>query len=86
MDLNFPILASTFGVAGVVANLTWPLMRNRSALLAWQVVACALMFVHFELLGAHTGALIMFVAVGYRPRLPFPLGVRLALNSSTWVR
>ena len=73
MDLNLPILASTFGVAGVVANLTWPLMRNRSALLAWQVVACALMFVHFELLGAHTGALIMFVA-GVQAALAIPLG------------
>ena len=70
-DLSF--LASAFGVFGVVANLTWPLMRNRSALLAWQVVACALMLVHFELLGAHTGALIMFVA-GVQAALTIPLG------------
>lgn len=73
MNINFSLLASVFGFAGVAANLTWPLMRNRSALLAWQVVACVLMLVHFELISAHSGALIMFVA-GIQAALAIPLG------------
>ena len=73
MNTNFPLLASAFGFAGVAANLTWPLMRNRSALLTWQVVACVLMLTHFELIAAHTGALVMFVA-GVQAALAIPLG------------
>lgn len=73
MDSHLPFLANGFGFAGVVANLVWPLMRNRSALLAWQVVACSLMTIHFELLAAHSGALIMFVA-GVQATLAIPLG------------
>ena len=73
MNAYLPFFASAFGFAGVVANLTWPLMRSRSALLAWQVVACALMLIHFELIAAHSGALIMFVA-GAQTALAIPLG------------
>jgi hypothetical protein len=65
--------ATLFGVAGIVANLTWPLMRQRRQLLAWQVVACLLMLIHFELLSAHTGALVMLVA-GLQAALAIPLG------------
>ena len=64
--------ATLFGVAGIVANLTWPLMRQRRQLLAWQVVACVLMLIHFELLSAHTGALVMLVA-GLQAALASPL-------------
>jgi hypothetical protein len=70
---DLPLLASAFGFAGVVANLTWPLMRKRTALLGWQVVACVLMFVHFQLLTAYTGAFIMLVA-GVQAALAIPLG------------
>lgn len=73
MTTNTQLFATVFGFAGVAANLVWPLMRNRSALLSWQVVACFLMLVHFELLAAHTGALIMFVA-GVQAVLAIPLG------------
>jgi len=73
MNISLPFLSSAFGFAGVLANVTWPLMRNRSALLSWQIVACALMFCHFELIFAHTGALIMLVA-GVQAGLAIPLG------------
>jgi hypothetical protein len=73
MDLSSPSLAAIFGFAGVAANVTWPLMRRRSGLLAWQAIACGLMFLHFALLGAQTGALIMLVA-GLQALLAVPLG------------
>lgn len=71
--MDFPSPATLFGFAGVAANLTWPLMKTRRALLPWQAAACALMLTHFELLGAHTGALIMLVA-GVQALLAIPLG------------
>jgi hypothetical protein len=73
MDISSPSLAAIFGFAGVAANVTWPLMRRRSGLLAWQAMACSLMFLHFALLGAQTGALIMLVA-GLQALLAIPLG------------
>lgn len=73
MSTDLPLLATVFGFSGVAANLVWPLMRNRSTLLSWQAVACVLMLVHFELLAAHTGALIMLVA-GVQAALAIPLG------------
>jgi hypothetical protein len=65
--------ATLFGFAGVAANLTWPMMRQRRHLLVGQVIACALMLIHFELLGAHTGAIVMLVA-GLQAALAIPLG------------
>lgn len=65
-------LATAFGFAGVVANLCWPLMRERKYMLAGQVVACVLMLTHFLLLGANTGAAIMGVA-GIQAALAIPL-------------
>ena len=73
MSTSLPFLASIFGFAGVAANLVWPMMRHRPSLLFWQVVACAFMLIHFELLDAHTGAIIMFVA-GLQASLAIPLG------------
>jgi len=73
LNTNIPLLASVFGFAGVAANLTWPLMRKRTALLAWQVIACFFMLIHFELLSARSGALIMLVA-GFQAALAIPLG------------
>ncbi len=73
MSGDFLTLATAFGVAGVAANITWPLMKQRRTLLAWQVLACALMGVHFGLLGARTGALVMLVA-GSQAALAIPLG------------
>lgn len=70
---SLPLLASLFGFAGVIANLTWPLMRQRAALLGFQALACLLMLIHFELIAAHTGALIMLVA-GLQALLAIPLG------------
>jgi hypothetical protein len=72
MDISSPSLAAIFGFAGVAANVTWPLMHRRSGLLAWQAIACSLMFLHFALLGAQTGALIMLVA-GLQALLAIPL-------------
>lgn len=73
MAQDFPSLASLFGFAGVAANMTWPLMKTRTRLLQWQVVACILMFTHFMLLAAYTGATIMLVA-GIQAALAIPLG------------
>lgn len=66
-------IATAFGFAGVLANLCWPLMRERKLLLVGQVIACALMLIHFLLLGANTGAAIMGVA-GIQAALAVPLG------------
>lgn len=72
MSTSLPFLASIFGFAGVAASLVWPLMRKRTSLLSWQVVACVFMLIHFELLAAHTGALVIFVA-GVQASLAIPL-------------
>jgi Bacterial inner membrane protein len=66
-------LASLFGFAGVAANVIWPLMKSREHLLAGQVVACLLMFIHFALLGASTGAAVMATA-GVQAAIAIPLG------------
>jgi hypothetical protein len=73
MELGAFNLATVFGFAGVAANITWPLMHRRSRLLAWQAIACGMMFMHFLLLDAQTGALVMFVA-GLQALLAVPLG------------
>lgn len=73
MSTDLSYLSSAFGYLGVVANLIWPLMHSRTKLLAGQVVACVLMCVHFALLSAHTGALIMLVA-GIQAALAIPVG------------
>ncbi len=67
------LLVDGLGYAGVVANLCWPLMRDRRALLAGQAIACAFMLLHFILLGARTGATIMAV-IGFQALLAIPLG------------
>jgi hypothetical protein len=66
-------VGTAFGYAGVMANLCWPLLRERKKLLAGQVLACCLMFSHFALLGAWTGAAIMAMA-GLQASLAIPLG------------
>jgi hypothetical protein len=71
IDLTNP--ASIVGFAGVLANFCWPMMRQRSYLLAGQVIACCFMFAHFALLEAYTGAAIMGVA-GFQAALAIPLG------------
>lgn len=74
MQIDQATLATIFGYAGVAANLCWPLMRQRTHLLAGQVIACLLMLTHFMLLGAITGAAIMGVA-GLQASLAIPLGL-----------
>jgi hypothetical protein len=65
--------SSTFGYAGVIANLIWPTFRARQFLLIGQIVACCLMLTHFVLLGATSGAAVMGVA-GIQALLAIPLG------------
>ena len=48
-------------------------MKTRERLLAGQVIACVLMFAHFALLGAKTGAAVMATA-GTQAALAVPLG------------
>lgn len=66
-------LTMLLGYAGVLANLTWPTMKTRERLLGGQFVACCLMFAHFMLLGAVTGAMVMATA-GAQALLAIPLG------------
>jgi hypothetical protein len=58
------VIASTFGYAGVIANLVWPTFTKRTYLLTGQVIACLLMLTHFALLDASSGAWIMGIAGG----------------------
>ena len=64
--------SSVFGVLGVIANALWPLIKHRKYLLCGQVLACFFMFMHFWLLGAHTGAIVM-AAAGIQAALAIPL-------------
>lgn len=65
-------LSTVFGISGVVANASWPLMNHRKFLLWGQFLACILMFSHFWLLGAYTGAAVM-AAAGIQAVLAIPL-------------
>ncbi|MFL0801201.1 MAG: YgjV family protein [Agarilytica sp.] len=65
-------LSTIFGVFGVIANSSWPLIKHRKYLLSGQALACVLMFAHFWLLGAQTGALVM-AAAGIQACLAIPL-------------
>ena len=65
-------LSTLFGIFGAIANALWPLIKRRRFLLCGQVFACVLMFVHFLLLGAFTGAAVMAVA-GVQACLAIPL-------------
>jgi len=65
-------LSTVFGICGVVANASWPLIKYRKFLLTGQVLACLFMFAHFWLLGAYTGAAVMAVA-GVQALLAIPL-------------
>lgn len=65
-------LATCFGIAGLIANTVWPLITIRRYLLTGQIIACGLMFTHFYLLGANTGAMVMLVA-GSQALLALPL-------------
>lgn len=64
--------SSVFGVLGVIANALWPLIKHRKYLLCGQVLACFFMFMHFWLLGAYTGAIVMATA-GVQAALAIPL-------------
>jgi hypothetical protein len=65
-------LSTVFGISGVITNALWPLIKQRKFLLCGQVLACVLMFAHFWLLGAHTGAAVM-AAAGLQAALAIPL-------------
>ena len=65
-------ISTVFGVLGVVTNTIWPLIKKRKFLLLGQIIACVFMGVHFLLLEAYTGAVIMTVA-GIQASLAIPL-------------
>ena len=65
-------LAWLFGLLGVMANIIWPLLKQRRFLLLGQVIACVMMAMHFVFLEADTGALVMMVA-GLQASLAIPL-------------
>ena len=55
-------LATLFGTLGIVSNTVWPLLKTRKYLLLGQLIAAIFMCVHFSLLNAFTGAVIMLLA------------------------
>jgi hypothetical protein len=65
-------LSTVFGIFGVAANASWPLIKHRKFLLCGQILACIFMFAHFWLLGALTGAVVM-AAAGVLAALAIPL-------------
>jgi len=65
-------LSTAFGVLGVIANASWPLIKHRKFLLCGQVLACGFMFTHFWLMEAITGAVVMATA-GIQASLAIPL-------------
>ena len=73
IGMTHGVISSTFGYAGVIANLFWPTFTNRSYLLTGQALASALMLTHFALLHANSGAWIMGIA-GVQALLAIPLG------------
>ncbi|WP_420590723.1 YgjV family protein [Bacterioplanoides sp.] len=68
------LISTTYllGIAGVIANICWPLFKQRKHILLGQIMACVLMASHFYLLGAATGAVVMAVA-GIQAALALPL-------------
>ncbi len=65
-------IATICGVLGVIANVLWPLIKKRKFLLFGQIIACVFMGIHFSLIDAFTGALVMAVA-GIQAVLAIPL-------------
>lgn len=65
-------LATVLGIMGVIANTYWPLIRERRFLLSGQILACIFMGLHFFLINACTGAVVMAVA-GVQALLAIPL-------------
>ena len=65
-------LATVLGFMGVITNASWPLIRERRFLLSGQIVACIFMGLHFSLINAYTGAVVMAVA-GVQALLAIPL-------------
>ena len=65
-------LATVLGIMGVIVNTCWPLIRERRFLLSGQILACIFMGLHFSLLSAYTGAVVMAVA-GMQAFLAIPL-------------
>lgn len=57
------IVAQSVGFLGLIANVISFQFKDRSKLLLFSTLVCALMAVHFLLLGAYTGALLFTVAI-----------------------
>jgi len=64
--------STILGVLGLATNATWPLFKIRKHILLGQILACIFMMLHFGLLSAETGAVIMLVA-GIQAALAIPL-------------
>ncbi|MVF14928.1 YgjV family protein [Ketobacter sp. MCCC 1A13808] len=65
-------LATVFGVLGVIANVSWPLIKSRKHMLFGQILACIFMLIHFWLLDAQAAAAVMATA-GLQAALAIPL-------------
>jgi hypothetical protein len=68
-------ITSLAGVAGVLANSAWPLLRERRSMLQAQAGVCALFLVHYAGIGALTGGLMTLLACA-QALAAIPLGAR----------
>ena len=55
-------LATVLGALGILSNTLWPLLKRRQFLLIGQVIAALFMCIHFSLLNAYTGSVVMLLA------------------------
>jgi hypothetical protein len=73
-------IAGLVGIAGVMANSAWPLLRKRRSMLQAQAGVCALFLVHYAGIGALTGGLMTLLA-GAQALAAIPLGTRPGFRS-----
>ena len=73
-------IAALAGVAGVLANAAWPLLRERRSMLQAQAGVCALFLVHYAGIGALTGG-VMALLAGAQALTAIPLGSRPGFRS-----
>ena len=73
-------LATVFGALGILSNTLWPLLKRRQFLLIGQVIAALFMCIHFSLLNAYTGSVVMLLAA-LQASLAIPLESHPKFNS-----
>lgn len=62
MDTPTEIIAQIIGVLALIVSMSSFQMRTHKKIVTFQIVSCSLFAIHFLMLGAHTGALLNFIA------------------------